>query len=84
MVLVSSVEDFFPLSFSQVLNVLLFFLHLKTLKINWCFRQVTTPETAEFNTIITKICVLLHFAGKCGHSYYTIFTIFVSKLKCFV
>lgn len=24
--------------------------------------KVTTPETAEFNTIITKICVLLHFA----------------------
>lgn len=24
--------------------------------------KVKTPETAEFNTIITKICVLLHFA----------------------
>ena len=26
--------------------------------------QVTTPETTEFSSIITRICVLLHFAGK--------------------
>ena len=39
--------------------------------------QVTTPETTEFSSIITRICVLLHFAGK-QHLYS--FTIIVCTL----
>ena len=32
------------------------------------FLQVTTPETTAFSSIITKICVLLHFAGNTSFS----------------
>ena len=73
--------SFSLLCFCQVLNSLcnrVYFFHLKALKINCCFRQVTTPETAEFNTIITRICILLHFSGKYNHYYCTIFANFVS------
>ena len=27
------------------------------------YLQVTAPETTEFSSIISKICILLHFAG---------------------